>query len=394
MPAIRLLLLSFAVLGVIVRPRAIPHWVAPVVGLVAGIGVGAIQLGDIDDAARPLVEPLAFLLFAVPMALLLDRLGFFEAIAAHIDESRHLHLWAWAFAAAVTTVFNLDSSVVLLTPLYVRIARRHGIDPLAGAFVPVLLASLASSALPVSNLTNLLAADRFDVGVRDFATRLGPASLAATAVGYIAYRRAFDLRAVREPVHLPIDDRAIVRGAPVVLCVLLGFTIGDVVGIAPWVVAAVADVVLIGMTRWIPWRVVPVGAIALASALGVLAAAAAPHLDLDHALGAGGGADTLRVTGIGIVGANAINNLPAALIGLPALGADPGDRLWAFLLGVNMGPALVVSGSIAGLLWLDTTRRLGVPVDARTYFRVGARVGGPAIIAATVALLLTDVLAS
>ena len=294
----------------------------------------------------------------------------------------------------MTTLFNLDAAVVLLTPLYVQIARRHGLDLVAAAFPPVLLASLASSALPVSNLTNLLAAERFDVSAWDFATRLGPASLAATVVGYFAYRRAFHLTVVHEAEHLPIDDRAIWRGAPVVAFVLIGFTVGDALGIPAWAIAAIADVILVAMTRWVPWRTVPIGAVVLAASLGVLAAAAAPHLDLEHALGSDAPGGDLRIVALAVVAANAINNLPAALIGLPALGPDPDDRLWSLLLGVNMGPVLVVSGSLAGLLWLDTARRLGVRVDARRYTAVGLRVGAPAVAAAIVVLLARNLLAS
>ena len=71
-------------------------------------------------------------------------------------------------AAAVTVVFNLDAAVVLLTPLYIRIARRHGYSPEMLAFQPALLACLASNPLPVSNLTNLIAAEHFDLGVGEF----------------------------------------------------------------------------------------------------------------------------------------------------------------------------------------------------------------------------------
>ena len=41
----------------------------------------------------------------------------------------------WALAAATTVVLNLDTTIVLLTPLYVRIARRADEDPLALALV-------------------------------------------------------------------------------------------------------------------------------------------------------------------------------------------------------------------------------------------------------------------
>jgi arsenical pump membrane protein len=394
MPALRITLLAVAVLGVFFRPRQVPLWAVPAAAAALAVVAGAISFGDAIDALDPLVEPLAFLLAAVPLALLLDRLGFFTAVAHRIDASAHLHLWMWVFAAAVTTLFNLDASVVLLTPLYVRIARRHGFDPVAAAFPPVLLASLASSALPVSNLTNLLAAERFDLGVADFAGRLGPASLAAVVVGYLAYRRTFSLEVVRDAVVEPVDGDALRRGIPIVVFVLVGFTVGDALGIPPWSVALVADVVLVAMTRSVPWRQVPVSAAVLAAALGVLAAAAAPHLGLDHVLGGSGVSGDLRAFGASIVGANMVNNLPALLVAMPALGDEAGSRLWAVLAGVNMGPVLVVTGSLAGLLWLDTARRLGVEVDARRYTSVGLRVGTPAVAAATLALILTRALAS
>ena len=319
---------------------------------------------------------------AVPLALLLDRLGFFAAIAARIGASRHLHLWAWFFAAGVTTLFNLDAAVVLLTPLYMQIARRHGFDAVAAAFPPVLLASLASSALPVSNLTNLLAAERYDLGATDFATRLGPASLAATVVGYVAYRRAFHLSVVHEAEHLPIDDRATLAGAPVVVFVLVGFTVGDGLGVPG--VGGRRD------RRRRPRRDDKVGAVANRAGGCRRARRVARHprrrrraapRPRERARPDAPGGD-LRIVALAVVAANAINNLPAVLIGLPALGPDPDDRLWSLLLGVNMGPVLIVSGSLAGLLWLDTTRRLGVRVDARRYTSVGLRVGAPALLAA------------
>jgi arsenical pump membrane protein len=100
------------------------------------------------------------------------------------------------------------------------------------------------------------------------------------------------------------------------------------------------------------------------------------------------------VLALAIVGANAVNNLPALLVALPALGAQPLPRIWALLAGVNMGPIFVVTGSLAGLLWMDTARRLGVHVEARRYTLVGLRVGLPAIAAATLVLLGTNALAS
>jgi arsenical pump membrane protein len=393
-PALRLVLLGLAVAGVFARPKRLPIAAIPVALVLVALATTAIAPGAASDALHPLYAPLAFLILAVPLAVMLDQVGFFHAVAARIDHTRRLHLGLWLFAAAVTTLFNLDASVVLLTPLYVRIARRHGLDPVTLAFPPVLLAMLGSSALPVSNLTNLLAAERFDVRAVDFLTRLAPASLAAILVGYVAYRRALPDQPATEPTTEPVDRRALARGAPIVGFVLLGFTLGDAFGVPAWAVALVADIVLVGMVRTWPWRFVPIDAASLAAALGVLAAAAAPHLGLHHLLAESGSraATDAKVFVVAVVGANLVNNLPALLVAMPAIGPSPGHRLWAVLLGVNLGPTLVVTGSLAGLLWLDTARRLGVAVTARSFSRIGVRVGLPAIVAALFVLLLTNAL--
>jgi hypothetical protein len=53
-----------------------------------------------------------------------------------------------------------------------------------------------------------------------------------------------------------------------------------------------------------------------------------------------------------------------------------------------------VSGSLAGLLWLDTAQRLGVEVDARAYTRIGWRIGLPVLAAAAATLAVTNRLLS
>ena len=192
------------------------------------------------DALDALASPLVFLLVAVPLAVLLDEVGFFASLAASFGGTRHLRLALWAFAAAVTVLFNLDAAVVLLTPLYIHIARRHGDDPLALAFVPALLASLASSVLPVSNLTNLVLADQLGLGVGDFLRHAAPAAVAATVVGWFAYRRVVAAGARAPAPADPVDRHGVRIGLPVVAWLLLGFTFGDVVGLPAWAVAAVA----------------------------------------------------------------------------------------------------------------------------------------------------------
>jgi arsenical pump membrane protein len=82
------------------------------------------------------------------------------------------------------------------------------------------------------------------------------------------------------------------------------------------------------------------------------------------------------------MGANVVNNLPTLLVALPRLGHRTVPSLWAVLLGVNVGPVVLVTGSLASLLWLSTLRRLGVPARPRDFTRLGVRAGLPAAVAA------------
>jgi Na+/H+ antiporter NhaD/arsenite permease-like protein len=78
-----------------------------------------------------------------------------------------------------------------------------------------------------------------------------------------------------------------------------------------------------------------------------------------------------------------MNNLPATVVSLPSLVAHP-DRVWALLLGVNLGPLLWVTGALSTLLWQSTMARIGHPVSARRYAAVGWTVGVPALVGAFV----------
>jgi arsenical pump membrane protein len=140
----------------------------------------------------------------------------------------------------------------------------------------------------------------------------------------------------------------VVRSGMIVAFVLVGFTVGEAFGVPAWVVAATAVVMLVIATRSLPLRAVPWEVILLTVALAILVAAAVPALHLDRALAGGGVGGDLRAFGFGVVGSNASNNLPAALAGLDALGNA--RTVWALLIGLNMGPLLVVSGSLSNLL--------------------------------------------
>lgn len=65
------------------------------------------------------------------------------------------------------------------------------------------------------------------------------------------------------------------------------------------------------------------------------------------------------------------------------------DQAWPLRVGMNIGDVFVVAASLSGLLWQDTASRAGVEISDRRYASVGARVGLPALLIATLLAVTT-----
>ena len=84
------------------------------------------------------------------------------------------------------------------------------------------------------------------------------------------------------------------------------------------------------------------------------------------------------------LGCNLVNNLPAAL------GTGRMVEVWhvpehvrsAVLIGVDLGPNLSVTGSLATILWLNALRREGHSVSAWAFLKLGVLVMPPALLLA------------
>ena len=81
---------------------------------------------------------------------------------------------------------------------------------------------------------------------------------------------------------------------------------------------------------------------------------------------------------------NLMNNLPAGLIASSAIAqAQPPQIVTdALLIGVDLGPNLSVTGSLATILWLQAIRREGEDVSFLAFLKVGAVAMPLALVAA------------
>ena len=79
---------------------------------------------------------------------------------------------------------------------------------------------------------------------------------------------------------------------------------------------------------------------------------------------------------------NIANNLPVGLIAGSVAAGDhlPSSVVAAMLIGVDLGPNLSITGSLATILWLVTLRREGIDVTAWRFLRIGLLVMPPALV--------------
>ncbi|CAN5314370.1 ArsB/NhaD family transporter [soil metagenome] len=370
--------------------------------------LGALALATgilpVDEALGVGERVWPILLFAVAVTIVAElaaEAGVFAAIAEQLAKwglRRGWMLWLLVVLLAIaSTVFlSLDTTAVLLTPVVVLLARHNGLSPLPFALTTVWLANTGSLLLPVSNLTNLLA--EHALGFSDparFAALLALPALVAVVIPCLVIALIFrrDLAQRYEPAAAsPVEDRPLLVISAIVLVALLPLLVS---GLPVWIPASAAAVVLLvvfavrrrGALHFslVPWQLV-----LFASGL-FLVVQAGHSLGLAELLvnvaGSGSGAsDLVRLAFTGMVGANAVDNLPAYLALEPVTGSPA--RIAALLIGVNAGPLITPWASLATLLWHQRLTKLDVEIRWSRYMLLGIAVAPVTVLAATLALAL------
>src|SRR4051812_7133755 len=186
--------------------------------LVAGVlcvVTGLLPAAEAEQNIRRILPLLLFLASVIVLANLARDALVFDVIATRVAITGRgsyaaLFLLCVAFASLTTIVLNLDTTAVLITPVLLALAARAGIAALPLAMTTIWLANTASLLLPVSNLTNLLAADRIALAAPAFAARMWApqiASIAATMLFLWAFywrrgRRGADRYTPPTPIRL------------------------------------------------------------------------------------------------------------------------------------------------------------------------------------------------
>jgi arsenical pump membrane protein len=305
--------------------------------------------------------------------------GLFEATGARLARSRlgahGLLVALLGLVAVVTAVLNLDTAVVFLTPVLVHAARNRGLVERPFLYGSVFMANSASLLLPGSNLTNLLVLRSRPQDGGSFAAHMLPAWLAACAItaGFVTVvlrPREADLRAAPEPHPLRLRLGAAATLAAALLVVLLP---------NPALPVLAVGIVVAALRRLRPR--IDARLLAFLFAVTVILGTLARLWHWPAKLLAASGVWEAAATGA--VASLVLNNLPATVLFSARTPSHPD----ALLLGLDLGPNLAVSGSLAAVLWVQAARGVGARPSLATYTRLGI-VLVPLTLAAAVGVLL------
>jgi arsenical pump membrane protein len=389
MEILRIILLLTAVAGVVLPKPIYRRFLIPLICATLSILIGSTTTSVAKSAFETLESPIAFLLAVVPLAVLLDRLGFFRA-AAHLgSKGRFICQALWIIAAVTTAVLNLDASVVLLTPLYIELAKLHNADSFKFCVIPLILAYLASSALPVSNLTNLILVSKLHISLFQFEKHMLAPTVVAVVAGWFFYSIHFRPRLI--PKEVPkVDLKKLLVGGAIVIFTLVGFVIGPNFGIAHWQVAVASDVILIALTRNVPLGSIPWQTGLLAMSLGILTQSALSSFKLGFIKSATSlYQEILSSFGLGAA-ANLFNNLPTTLLVSSAYKNNFSSNIWFEILGLNIAPSLLITGSLAALLWLEIVNKNSVKVSPVEFAKINFKIVIPSYLLSLVCVSITS----
>ncbi len=398
-----------ATAGVVARPFRWPEAIWAVAGAAALVVLGLLPL---DRAFAAIARGGDVYLFLVGMMLLSEsarRQGLFDDAAAlavrHARGSPHrLFLLIYLVGVAVTVFLSNDATAVVLTPAIHAAAKKAKVEPLPYLFVCAMVANAASFVLPISNPANIvLHGDRAPPLFAWLARFALPSALSIVAT-YLALKAA-EGRKLEDTCAVDVAPPSLARGSWIALAglvvtavVLLAVSSFDLpLGLPTALCGIATTMVVVASTRTSPWptvkgvswSVLPLvaGLFVLVEALVATGVVATLGRLLADAVAAG----PIRAAwGAGLLiafGSNLTNNLPAGLVAASTvpLAHAPTAVIDALLIGVDLGPNLSVTGSLATILWLGAIRREGEDVGVLRFLGVGLVVMIPALLLALAA---------
>jgi arsenical pump membrane protein len=375
------LIVGLSIVLMLLRPRGIPEvwWVSGGCLLLIVLRLIPLRL-----AGRAVSEGSDVYLFLTGMMLISElarEQGVFDwissvAVRGARGSCSRLFLLVYGVGTLVTIFMSNDATAVVLTPAILAAVRKARVTPLPYLFVCALIANAASFVLPISNPANLVV---FRTGMPPLGTWLeafGLPSLLSIGVTFVTLRFLFrgelckSIDSEVEDVTLSGNGKLVLAGLALMIAVLLTASamkkdLGLPTCLAALIITAVVSIKAksnpLSLLREISWGTlllvaglfVMVDAVESQGALKVTQQWLAWASGMGQKLGA-------MVVGFAVgIANNIVNNLPLGLVAGGTIQAAHTKGLMAnaVMIGVDLGPNLSVTGSLATILWLLALRK-------------------------------------
>ncbi|WP_031496352.1 arsenic transporter [Bryobacter aggregatus] len=404
------LIATGVILGVLFRPRQWPEAIWASLGAILLIAAGLLP---VEDAIAAIGRGSDVYLFLIGMMLLaeLARLeGVFDwlaglAVRAAQGSQTRLFTLIYAVGIAVTVFLSNDATAVVLTPAVYAAVKKARTSALPYLFICAFIANAASFVLPISNPANLVVYGKTLPPLFPWLRTFLLPSLCSIGATYLVLRWL-----ARKELEVPLaGDAAAVRLSRDGWLALWGVVLTGFVLIAasalglelglPTLVTALLSVLLAtrarimaltAVAKGVSWAVLPLvgGLFILVEALNHTGARDGIGNLLSHCSRMptliGSLAASFGVAGL----SNLMNNLPSGLLTGSVLQElpVPGYLRDSVLIGIDLGPNLSVTGSLATVLWLIALRREGIEISGWHFLKMGFIVMPPALLLATIAV--------
>lgn len=402
-------------LGVVTRPFRWPEAIWAVLGAAVLLAFRLIGPADVWAGVSKGFDVYLFLIGMMLLSELARREGLFDWVAAiatsHAKGSpRRLFVLVYVVGVVVTVFLSNDATAVVLTPAVYAACRAARVkDPMPYLLVCAFIANAASFVLPISNPANLVifAGGEMPPLSRWMQTFLLPSivSIIVTfACLYWTQRRALIEDTIARDVAEPsLSHAARLAGWGLVVTALVLIAASAMnfdLGIPTFAAGVITTVIVLALTRQSPiesmrgisWSVLPLvaGLFVIVEAVNHTGLTALLSEKL-ASLAAQSQTQAIGAAGFSVaIISNLVNNLPAGLFAGSAVQAAhvPDSVAGAVLIGVDLGPNLSVTGSLATILWLAALRREGLHMGALAFLKIGAIVMLPALILSLATLAL------
>jgi arsenical pump membrane protein len=377
------------------RPWGVPEVVWTAAGAVT---LCMLRLIPVRLAGHAVAEGLDVYLFLTGMMLLSELAkmnGVFEwlsniAVSRAGGSSSRLFLLIYSVGTVVTIFMSNDATAVVLTPAVLSAVKRAKAEPMPYLLTCALIANAASFVLPISNPANLVVFHSAMPPLMKWLAMFAIPSVVSVLTTY-ALLRWFSRKALEQPcngsdtvVKLSAVGKTSFFGILGVAVVLLVTSaIKRDLGIPTCIAALLVTVFVLvqsrknplHLVREISWSVLPLVAalFVIVEALKTAGALNLLHDALEQTMQGPRSQSALVLAASVGFGTNLVNNLPLGLITGAALHTVPIRPLLSevVLIGIDLGPNLSITGSLATILWLMAIRREGMHMSGGQFLKAG-----------------------